>query len=58
MLDEIDLSERDGLDSFRKALIAKIRSTDRLEKRPFFVNFVEEISRDLCQNREYYDTVL
>merc|ERR1711915_148176 len=52
VLDEIDLSDRDGLQSFRKALVAKIRSTDRLEKRPFFVNFVEELSRDLCENLE------
>ncbi|XP_064095120.1 eukaryotic translation initiation factor 3 subunit J-like [Macrobrachium nipponense] len=52
VLDEIDLSDRDGLQSFRKALVNKIRSTDRLEKRPFFVNFVEDLSRDLCENLE------
>ncbi|XP_068219473.1 eukaryotic translation initiation factor 3 subunit J isoform X2 [Palaemon carinicauda] len=52
VLDEIDLSDRDGLQSFRKALIAKIRSTDRLEKRPFFISFVEDLSRDLCENLE------
>lgn len=52
LLDEIDLSDRNGLESFRRALVSKIRSSDRLEKRPFFVNFVEDLSRDLCQNLE------
>lgn len=53
MLDDIDLSSSSGLDSFRKALISKIRSVDKLEKRPYFVTFVEDICRDLCQNRKY-----
>ncbi|KAK8754382.1 hypothetical protein OTU49_015913 [Cherax quadricarinatus] len=52
LLDNIDLSSSDGLTSFRKALIFKIRSTERLEKRPIFVTFVEDVCRDLCQNLE------
>ncbi|KAG7173322.1 Eukaryotic translation initiation factor 3 subunit J-like [Homarus americanus] len=50
MLDDIDLSTSSGLESFRKALTSKIRISERLEKRPFFVTFVEDICRDLCQN--------
>ncbi|XP_042213905.1 eukaryotic translation initiation factor 3 subunit J-like isoform X3 [Homarus americanus] len=52
MLDDIDLSTSSGLESFRKALTSKIRISERLEKRPFFVTFVEDICRDLCQNLE------
>ncbi|KAK7058683.1 Eukaryotic translation initiation factor 3 subunit J [Halocaridina rubra] len=52
LLDDIDLSDRDGLEAFRQAIVSKIRNTDRLEKRPFFVSFVEDLSRDLCQNLE------
>ncbi|XP_071513205.1 eukaryotic translation initiation factor 3 subunit J [Panulirus ornatus] len=52
LLDDIDLSSSSGLNSFRKSLISKIRSVDKLEKRPCFVTFVEDVCRDLCQNLE------
>ncbi|XP_045603805.1 eukaryotic translation initiation factor 3 subunit J isoform X2 [Procambarus clarkii] len=52
LLDNIDLSSNDGLTLFRKALISKIRTSERLEKRPFFITFVEDVCRDLCQNLE------
>lgn len=53
LLDDIDLSTNEALQTFKKSLIAKIRSVDRLEKRPFYLNFVEDLTRELCQNRKY-----
>merc|ERR1712168_1231125 len=40
------------MDSFRQALVNKIRSVDRLEKKPYFVSFVEDLTRDFCINLE------
>ncbi|XP_042889497.1 eukaryotic translation initiation factor 3 subunit J-like [Penaeus japonicus] len=52
LLDGLDISTTKGLESFRKAIVSKIRSTDRLEKRPFYVSFLEDLSRELCMNIE------
>jgi len=51
-LDTLDLNDASSLESFRKSLITKIRSVDRLEKKPYFITFVEDLSRDLCFNLE------
>jgi len=51
-LDAFDLNDASSLESFRKSLITKIRSVDRLEKKPYFITFVEDLSRDLCFNLE------
>ncbi|KAK4318199.1 hypothetical protein Pmani_010776 [Petrolisthes manimaculis] len=47
---DIDLSTEEALQTFKKSLIAKIRSSDRLERKPFYLNFVEDLIRDLCIN--------
>lgn len=54
-LDSYSLTTSESLKDFRTALIAKIRSVDRLEKRVIYLPFVEELCRDLCQNLEVED---
>ncbi|CAL4064391.1 unnamed protein product [Meganyctiphanes norvegica] len=51
-LDAFELTDSSSLESFRIALVSKIRSVDRLEKKPYFVTFVEDITRDFCLNLE------
>jgi len=51
-LDAFDLKDSRSMDSFRQALVNKIRSVDRLEKKPYFVSFVEDLTRDFCINLE------
>jgi len=51
-LDAFELKDSRDMDSFRQALVKKIRSVDRLEKKPYFVSFVEDLTRDLCLNIE------
>ncbi|XP_045135249.1 eukaryotic translation initiation factor 3 subunit J-like [Portunus trituberculatus] len=52
LLEGVDLSTAEGLSSLRRSLVAKIRETDRLEKRPAYIAFLEDLVRDLCQNVE------
>ncbi|XP_063847039.1 eukaryotic translation initiation factor 3 subunit J-like [Scylla paramamosain] len=52
ILEGVDLRTTEGLTSLRHALVAKIRETDRLEKKPAYITFVEDLVRDLCQNVE------
>ncbi|XP_076050311.1 eukaryotic translation initiation factor 3 subunit j isoform X5 [Oratosquilla oratoria] len=54
-LDSYSLTTSESLKDFRTALIAKIRSVDRLEKRAIYLPFVEELIRDLCLNLEVED---
>jgi len=51
-LDAFELKDSRDMDSFRQALVKKIRSVDRLERKPYFVSFVEDLTRDLCLNIE------
>jgi len=51
-LDAFDLKDSSSIESFRKSLISKIRSVDRLEKKAYYVSFVEDLTRDLCINLE------
>ncbi|XP_050739396.1 eukaryotic translation initiation factor 3 subunit J-like isoform X2 [Eriocheir sinensis] len=52
LLEVVDLNTTEGLSLLRRVVVSKVRATDRLEKRPAFVTFVEDITRDLCQNLE------
>lgn len=52
LLDVVDLNTTEGLSLLRRVVVSKVRATDRLEKRPAFVTFVEDLTRDLCHNRE------
>ncbi|KAB7497298.1 Eukaryotic translation initiation factor 3 subunit J [Armadillidium nasatum] len=54
-LDAFDLSSSSGLSEFRIAFTKKIKTIDRLEKRPFYVTFVEDVCRDLCEKLETED---
>merc|ERR1712179_851859 len=49
-LDAFELKDSRDMNSFRQALVKKIRSVDRLERKPYFVSFVEDLTRDLCLN--------
>ena len=51
-LKEADLSSEAGLQALGSAVVRKIRSTDRLEKRPYYVPFLESFCKDLCANCE------
>jgi len=53
--DCIDISTVKGLDEFRRAIVKKIRMTDRLEKKSIFVTFIEDLGKDLCTNIELDD---
>ena len=51
-LKEADLSSEEGLEALGGAVVRKIRDTDRLEKKPYYVTFLETFCKDLCSNRE------
>lgn len=45
-------TDKEGFDQYRTALVEKLRS---LEGSPFYVTFLEELSRDLCWNLDSDD---
>merc|ERR1711915_584618 len=53
--DCIDISTVKGLDEFRRAIVKKIKMTERLEKKSIFVTFIEDLGKDLCTNIELDD---
>ena len=52
-LDTIALKNSENLEKFRQKIVSKIRDEERLEKRTFFVSFIEDLVKDLCQNGEF-----
>jgi translation initiation factor 3 subunit J len=54
-LKEADLSSAEGLEALGAAVIKKIRDTDRLEKKTYYVTFLETFCKDLCANLESDD---
>lgn len=51
-LQDADISTAEGLEALGSAMVSKIRSTDRLEKKAFYVPFLETFCKDLCFNLE------
>jgi len=49
-LADVDISTKSGIESLGNAVIKKIRSTERLEKKPFYAPFLESFCKDLCLN--------
>merc|ERR1711915_371891 len=54
-LDTIALKNSENLEKFRQKIVSKIREEERLEKRTFFISFIEDLVKDLCQNVEVDD---
>ena len=51
-LDNIELKSRDDFNSFRRAIVEKMK---QYEKSAHYTMFVEDLSRDLSMNSKYYN---
>ena len=52
-LDAIDLSTSENLENFRHAILEKIRKTDDLQKKTFYVTFIEDLLKELLENGKF-----